>query len=194
MNRIKVIYYYILLFTKYLPLLPYIFGVKSSVQEREEVDMYLKNLHVSYKGIVGLVVLLQSSLEFRTLVFFRNKSTYMTQVSKLYQLQYALHLHTVEGCGKNLMIWHGFSTIVNAQSIGDNCEIWQQVTIGNKFNVDGPRPIIGNNVKICAGSIIIGSVHIGDNAIIGAGSVVTRDVPSNSIVAGVPAKVIKQNK
>lgn len=116
----------------------------------------------------------------------------MRQVSKLYQLQYALHLHTVEGCGKNLMIWHGFSTIVNAQKIGDNCEIWQQVTIGNKLNEDGVRPKIGNNVKICAGSIIIGDVSIGDNVIIGAGSVVTHNVPANTIVAGVPAKIIKQ--
>ena len=54
------------------------------------------------------------------------------------------------------------------------------------------KPIIGNNVKICAGSILVGNIKIGNNVIIGAGSVVTKNVPDNCVIAGVPAKIIKK--
>lgn len=71
--------------------------------------------------------------------------------------------------------------------IGDDCIMYQQVTIGQKNN---KFPVIGNNVTIYAGAKIIGGIHIGNNVIIGANAVVLKDVPDNSIVAGVPAKVI----
>ncbi len=56
---------------------------------------------------------------------------------------------------------------------------------------EGQGAKIGKNVTICTGARIIGDLTIGDNVIIGAGSVVVKDIPSNVIVAGVPAKVIK---
>ena len=93
--------------------------------------------------------------------------------------------------GKNLMIWHGFSSIINAQRIGNNCSIWQQVKIGNKLDNGEAKPSIGNNVKICAGAIVIGDITIGNNVIVAAGAVVTKDIPDNCVVAGVPAKIIK---
>lgn len=52
------------------------------------------------------------------------------------------------------------------------------------------RPIIGNNVTLGASVTIIGEIHIGDNVIIGAGSVVVKDVPNNVVIAGNPAKII----
>lgn len=79
--------------------------------------------------------------------------------------------------------------------IGMNCEIYQNVTIGTKDTSDflnGKYPEIGNNVIIYPNSLIIGDIKIGDNSIIGAGSVVLSDVPPNSIFAGNPAKLIKQ--
>ncbi len=74
--------------------------------------------------------------------------------------------------------------------IGENVIIGQNVTIGRQLDPDGV-PTIGNNVYISAGARILGEITIGDNVIIGANAVVIKDVPSNSIVAGVPAKVIK---
>ena len=53
-----------------------------------------------------------------------------------------------------------------------------------------PPPIIGNNCILCAGSKVIGGVKIGDGAIIGANAVVTKDVPKNAVVAGIPAKIV----
>lgn len=87
----------------------------------------------------------------------------------------------------------GIGIVVHARSIvGKNCMIGQGVTIGGKsgwYEV----PVIGDNVEINAGARIIGPVRIGDNVIIGANAVVTKDVPSNCIVAGVPAVILKSN-
>lgn len=92
--------------------------------------------------------------------------------------------------GSGLMLWHGFSTIIYAESMGVNCEVWQNVTIGRAHDL-GRRPRIGNNVKVCAGAIVLGDIEIGDNVIIGAGAVVTKSIPANSVVVGNPAKIIK---
>lgn len=78
--------------------------------------------------------------------------------------------------------------------MGMNCEIYQNVTIGTKETADfknGKYPEIGNNVIIYPNSLIIGNIKIGDNSIIGAGSVVLSDVPPNSVFAGNPAKFLK---
>ncbi len=93
-----------------------------------------------------------------------------------------------EKIGGGLYFQHGFSTIVAAKEIGEECKIFQQVTIG--FN-GTESPVIGNRVSVTAGAIVIGNIHIGDDSVVGAGAVVTDDVPENMIVAGVPAKVIK---
>ncbi|WP_308636703.1 serine O-acetyltransferase [Paenibacillus silvisoli] len=78
--------------------------------------------------------------------------------------------------------------------IGKNSIIYQQVTLGGQNLGDGIKgnyPMIGDNVTIFAGAKILGNVTIGDGSIIGANSVVIKDVPSNAVVAGVPARVIK---
>lgn len=91
--------------------------------------------------------------------------------------------------GGGLMIQHGFSSVIAAEKLGDNCRIFQQVTIG--YNGD-KRPIIGDNVIVCCGAKIIGGVTIGNNVTIGANAVVCKDTPNNCVIAGVPAKVIKK--
>lgn len=91
-----------------------------------------------------------------------------------------------------LILQHGHSTIIYAESIGENCQIWQNVTIG-KQKSGGIKPKIGNNVKIYAGAIVVGDITIGDNVQIGANSVVCKSVPDNCVVAGNPAKIIRQN-
>jgi serine O-acetyltransferase len=93
--------------------------------------------------------------------------------------------------GPGLFVQHGFSTIISAEKIGKNCWINQQVTVGYTNLTD--RPTIGDNVIIHAGAKIIGRVKVGDNSKIGANSVVTRDVPPNVTVMGVPAAVVWRN-
>ncbi|BEV08085.1 serine acetyltransferase [Methylophilus sp. DW102] len=93
--------------------------------------------------------------------------------------------------GPGLRIWHFGNIFVNSKSIiGENCTLRQGVTIGNRHE-DGPAPVIGNNVNFGAYAQVLGNIKIGNNVNIGAMSVVLIDVPDNSTVAGVPAKIVK---
>lgn len=74
--------------------------------------------------------------------------------------------------------------------IGNNCTIYQQVTLGKN---KGEFPVIGDNVTIFAGAKILGGIKIGNNAVIGANAVVLKDVPDDSVAVGVPAKVVKKD-
>lgn len=92
--------------------------------------------------------------------------------------------------GDGLRIQHGFATVIAAKKMGKNCWINQQVTIGYTNNYD--CPVIGDNVTINAGAIVIGDITIGDNVIIGAGAVVTKSVPPNCTVVGNPARIVRK--
>lgn len=85
----------------------------------------------------------------------------------------------------------GIGVVIHSRSIiGDNCVLGQGITIGGRSKIV-EVPIIGNKVYIASGARVLGNVRIGDNAIIGANSVVIKDVPECCVAAGVPAKIIK---
>lgn len=89
-----------------------------------------------------------------------------------------------------------FSCIVIAQSvkIGEYCTIHQGVTLGRTFSGNKAGvPTLEDHVIVFAGAKIIGNVHVGSHAVIGANAVVTNDVPDYSVVAGVPAKIISND-
>ena|ERR1700744_1083281 len=98
--------------------------------------------------------------------------------------------------GKGLSLYHGQALIVNKDTIiGSNCTLRNSTTIGHKKLADGTFthcPVIGNNVDIGANVCIIGGITIGDNVIIGAGSVVVKDVPPDCVVVGNPARVLEK--
>lgn len=115
----------------------------------------------------------------------------------IYYLQYILfNCSLPASCkiGKGTVLGYGgMAIVVHARAvIGRNCMIGQCVTIGGKSKIY-EVPVIGDNVEINAGARVLGPIHIGDNVIIGANAVVVKNVPSNCIVAGVPAKIIKSN-
>jgi serine O-acetyltransferase len=87
--------------------------------------------------------------------------------------------------GPGLYVAHGYSTTVVARSIGTNCRIHQNVTIG--WNDRNESPSIGNDVIVYVGAVIIGNIAIGDGAVVGANAVVTRSVPAGMLAVGVPA-------
>ena len=87
---------------------------------------------------------------------------------------------------------HGYIVVASSAVIGENCALRPGVVIGKKLTADTGGAIIGNNVSLGVGSKIVGDVTIGDNVIVGANAVVTKDVPSDCVVAGIPARVIRR--
>lgn len=97
--------------------------------------------------------------------------------------------------GGGLIIRH-YSGIVMAMSvnIGEYCTLHQDITLGRKFS--GKKagvPTLDDHVVIFPGAKIIGNVHIGSHAVIGANAVVIDDVPNNCVAAGVPARIVSQD-
>lgn len=97
--------------------------------------------------------------------------------------------------GGGIQVFHGNSTIVYAQKIGKNFSVYQNVTIGRGKSRDGiDIPVIGDDVVVYTGAIIIGGVFIGNNVKVGAGALVNKDVPDNCTVVGNPMKVIYKGR
>ena len=132
---------------------------------------------------------LQAILLFRiSRSLFLAESSYCDTFSLLGRFLSGIELYYSASIGKGLKINHGIGTVVGARVvIGSNCLLHQGVTFGDK---DGHRPLIGDNVTVYAGAKIIGNVSVGDSAVIGANSVVLKDVPINCAVAGVPARIL----
>lgn len=87
--------------------------------------------------------------------------------------------------------YQGIGVVIHKKAvIGRNCSIGQNVTIGGGGRTPGV-PRIGDNVHIGAGAVVIGGIHIGDNVTIGANAVVNKDIPSDCVAVGVPAKPVK---
>jgi len=101
-------------------------------------------------------------------------------------------IHPGAKIGKGFFIDHASGVVIGETAeIGDDVSIFQGVTLGGVSMSKGKRhPTLGNNVTVGAGAAILGAITIGDNVKIGAGSVVVKDVPPNSTVVGIPAKIV----
>ena len=106
-----------------------------------------------------------------------------------------IEIHPAAVIGEGIFIDHGMGVVIGETTvIGDNVTIYQGATLGGTGKETGKRhPTIGNNVTISTGAKILGPFTVGDNAKIGAGSVVLREVPPNSTVVGVPGRVVKKD-
>ncbi|MBP3841961.1 MAG: serine acetyltransferase [Bacilli bacterium] len=142
----------------------------------------------------------------------KNKNKGVTKIYKLSNKMYRMHFHIIpkilktfirviygatipykSTIGDGTVFPHGALGVVIHEDaiIGNNCKILPNAVIGGRGD-EKSVPVIGNNVLIGAGAVIIGNVKIGDNSSVGANAVVLKDVPNNSIAVGVPAKVTKK--
>jgi serine O-acetyltransferase len=103
-----------------------------------------------------------------------------------------IEIHPGAEIGDGLFIDHGMGVVIGETSmIGDDCHLYQGVTLGGTSTKRVKRhPTLGSGVIVGAGAKIIGAVHIGDGAKIGAGSVVVTNVPANATVVGVPGHIV----
>ena len=106
-----------------------------------------------------------------------------------------IEIHPGAKIGKRLFIDHGMGVVIGETAeIGDDCTIYQGVTLGGTGKDLGKRhPTLGNNVMVGAGAKVLGPVEIGDNSKIAANAVVLHAVPENSTAVGIPAQVVKRD-
>lgn len=129
--------------------------------------------------------------EYRSVFYYRVGRRYSFLLSWYAPGMTNLYIITQQ-IGAGLVVQHGHSTRIGAAKIGKHCQIWHNVTVA-KDRSGGSSPTLGNNVKVYTGAVVIGNIHIGDNAVIGASSVVLKDVPANCVVVGNPARIVKRD-
>jgi serine O-acetyltransferase len=103
-----------------------------------------------------------------------------------------IEIHPGAKIGQKVFIDHGMGVVMGETSeVGDGCTIYQGVTLGGTSLQHVKRhPTLGKNVTVGANACVIGAIFVGDNARVGSGSVVVRDVPANATVVGIPAHVV----
>lgn len=106
-----------------------------------------------------------------------------------------IEIHPGVKIGRGIFIDHGMGVVFGETSeIGDGCTIYQGVTLGGTSLSRGKRhPTLGRNVTVGVNSSVLGAIVLGDNAKVGGGSVVVKDVPANATVVGVPARIVAQD-
>jgi cysteinyl-tRNA synthetase len=116
---------------------------------------------------------------------------FLSQVARIFT---GIEIHPGATIGRGFFIDHGTGVVIGETAvIGENVLLYQGVTLGGTGKETGKRhPTLGSNIVVGAGSKILGAIKIGDNVKIGANSVVLHSVPKNSIVVGVPGRVIKK--
>ncbi|MBC7809392.1 MAG: serine O-acetyltransferase [Akkermansiaceae bacterium] len=104
-----------------------------------------------------------------------------------------IEIHPGATIGRRFFIDHGMGVVIGETAeIGDDVLMYHAVTLGGtSLHKEKRHPTIGNNVLIGMGAKVIGAILVGDNARIGANAVVTKDVPPEATVVGIPGKVVK---
>lgn len=103
-----------------------------------------------------------------------------------------IEIHPGAQIGKNLFIDHGMGVVIGETTIiGNNVLLYHGVTLGGTGKEKGKRhPTIGDNVVIGTGAKVLGNIHIGNNAKIGANAVVLKDVEKDATIVGIPGKSV----
>ncbi len=126
--------------------------------------------------------------------FFRHNFKFIARlISQRSRRKTGIEIHPGAKIGKGLFIDHGMGVVIGETTeIGDNCTIYQNVTLGGTGKDHGKRhPTLGNNVLVGAGAKVLGPFKVGDNARIAAGAVVLNEVPENATAVGVPARIVR---
>ena len=115
-------------------------------------------------------------------------------VSQTAKFVTGIEIHPGATIGKGLVIDHGTGVVIGETAeIGDNCTLYQGVTLGGTGKDTGKRhPTLGDNVLVGAGAKVLGPFKVGNNSKIAANAVVLKEVPDNCTAVGIPAKVVKR--
>jgi len=113
-------------------------------------------------------------------------------ISQFNRFMTGIEIHPGARIGKGFFIDHGMGVVIGETAeIGDDCLLYHGVTLGGvSLEKKKRHPTLGNNVVIGTGAKILGAIEIGDNVQVGANAVVLKDVPPNSVVVGIPGRVV----
>ncbi|MCZ8537637.1 serine O-acetyltransferase [Paenisporosarcina quisquiliarum] len=127
---------------------------------------------------------------------FKRKFFFLARVvSQMSRFFTGIEIHPGAKIGRRFFIDHGMGVVIGETcEIGNNVTIFQGVTLGGTGKERGKRhPTLHDNVLVATGAKVLGSITIGENSKVGAGSVVLKNVPPNSTVVGIPGTVVIQD-
>ena len=163
-----------------------------SIIDRDPAAKSKISLILTYPGIKA--VFFHKIANFFYLAKIDLAARFISQLSRFFT---GIEIHPGAKIGKNLFIDHGMGVVIGETSeIGNNVTIYHMVTLGgispsidsNNQRQIKRHPTLMDNVVVGSGAQILGPVIIGKNAKVGANAVVTKDVPDNAVMIGIPAK------
>lgn len=196
--QLKIIFGYL----RFAPLLLYYRFSSNRILIEENIKFWSGQIGLKhYCFLHNLVQLLLFNKPFRNLFYLRCpgvpnivRRLFCPHDTTFYLAEFEPNVFN-EIVGGGLFVIHGFGTRIRAKKIGYGCKFRQLTTIGTKSeNLPMEVPTIGQNVDFGANVCCFGDITIGNNVIVGAGSVVTKSIPDNAVVAGNPARIIKYRK
>ncbi len=163
----------------------------NAVKERDPAARSSFEVFILYSGVHAVI-------NYRIAHWFYKKNMYfiarlLSQTSRFFT---GVEIHPAAQIGRGLFIDHGMGVVIGETAvIGENCTIYQGVTLGGTGKDKGKRhPTLGDNVMVGSGAKVLGPFKVGDNSKIAANAVVLSEVPENSTAVGVPAKIVRRDK
>ena len=158
-----------------------------TIFKRDPAARNVAEILFSYPGFHAVIIHRVAHRLWRSRMYFLGRFA-----SHMGRFLTGIEIHPGAKIGRAFFIDHGMGVVIGETAeVGDNVTLYHGVTLGGTTWQKGKRhPTIGSNVVIGAGAKVLGPVHIGANTRIGANSVVLNDIPPNSIVVGIPGKVV----
>lgn len=160
------------------------------IVNKQKIDADLAKYSADGTGVGAFIKVCTRQRVFRNLFYYRLGEYVSVFIKWMLPPDPTLHIWCPQ-IGPGAHFEHNYATYLNAESIGSNFYCLQLVTLGNDAKMR--RPTIGNDVKIFTGATIFGGIRIGNHVTIGAGSVVSKDVPDNCTVIGNPSYIVKKD-
>ena len=169
-----------------------------SIKKRDPAAKSKISILLTYPGVKALF--------FHRIANFFSKAKFdliARLISQLSRFFTGIEIHPKAEIGKNFFIDHGMGVVIGETSeIGDNVTIYHATTLGGispSIKSDEQRyvkrhPTLKNNVVVGSGAQVLGPIIVGENAKIGANAVVTKDVPANAVMVGIPAKNVNEDE
>ncbi|AVP54886.1 serine acetyltransferase [Clostridium tetani] len=165
-----------------------------------DIDNIIKNDPAARNSLEVLLLYpsIHAIINHRIAHFFYKKRMFfiarlISQISRFFT---GIEIHPGAQIGNGLFIDHGMGVVIGETAeVGNDVTIYHGVTLGGTGKDKGKRhPTVGNNVIIGSGAKVLGPIVIGNNAKVGANSVVLKDVPENKTAVGTPAKIVGEKK